>query len=134
MKLFIRWAPAVACMAIIYYLSGQTGDDLGTLLPYFQKWFPALQSFDAGHFLAYFLLALTFFWALLPFSIHPWGKAAVVVLCVLYGLSDEYHQSFVPGRMPDIKDLRNDAIGAAIAMLVLSLPVLNKHIRKRFLS
>ncbi|MDF2670633.1 MAG: VanZ-like protein [Paenibacillus sp.] len=134
MKLVIRWAPAIVCMAIIFYLSAQTGDDLGSLLPYFQKWIPALESFDIGHFFAYFVLALTFFWAMLPFSIHPLGKVTVVVLCVLYGLSDEYHQSFIPGRMSDIKDIRNDAIGAIIAVLVVSLPVLNKRIRKRFLS
>lgn len=130
----IRWVPAFVCMIVIFVLSNQSGDDLGTLLPYFQKLFPAMQSFDAGHFVAYFILGITFYWALLPRSLHVWGKMLVIVLCLLYGVSDEYHQSFVANRSPDIIDLRNDGIGAALAMLLLSVPALHQHIRKRFLS
>lgn len=130
----MRMLPAIVCMAVIYYLSNQTGDDLGSLLPYFQKLFPALKSFDAGHFVAYFILALTYYLALFPRSIHPWGKVLVIVLCLLYGVSDEYHQSFVADRSPDVKDLRNDGIGATIAMLVLIIPAIDRQIRKRFLS
>jgi VanZ family protein len=39
-------------------------------------------------------------------------------LAVLYGISDEYHQSFVPGRTSDIADVRADAIGATVAVSV----------------
>jgi VanZ family protein len=42
--------------------------------------------------------------------------AGAVVLAVLYGGSDEFHQSFVPGRTSDIADLRADAIGATVAV------------------
>ena len=38
--------------------------------------------------------------------------AAAVVLATLYGASDEYHQSFVPGRTPDVADQSPDAIAA----------------------
>jgi len=39
------------------------------------------------------------------------------VLAVLYALTDEFHQSFVPGRHPSLLDvLVFDAAGAAIAL------------------
>jgi VanZ family protein len=41
---------------------------------------------------------------------------AAVVLSVLYGVSDEWHQSFVPGRSPDVYDVAADAIGATIGV------------------
>jgi VanZ family protein len=41
--------------------------------------------------------------------------AAVVVFTVtLYGVSDEWHQSFVPGRDPSARDVAKDAGGAIV--------------------
>ena len=130
MNRLLRWLPAVVWMAVIFYLSHQTAGDLGTLLPFFQKWFPWMTSFDWGHFFVYFVLAIAFYWALLPKSRTWAGKALVVLLCVLYGVTDEYHQSFVPGRAPDILDLRNDAIGAALAMIALSIPAVDRLLQR----
>lgn len=39
--------------------------------------------------------------------------------CSLYGLSDEWHQSFVPGRESSAADWLADSFGAALAMGVL---------------
>jgi VanZ family protein len=39
--------------------------------------------------------------------------AVVFAFCVAYGISDEWHQSFVPGRTADPWDVVKDAIGAA---------------------
>lgn len=46
----------------------------------------------------------------------------VVALCYcsIYGISDEWHQSFVPGRDADNMDWLADTIGAAIALTALS--------------
>ncbi len=38
-----------------------------------------------------------------------------VVIATLYGLSDEIHQSFVPGRAMDMLDVAADAVGACVA-------------------
>ncbi len=49
----------------------------------------------------------------LPF----WRKAWLVVgISVLYGVTDEYHQKFVPNRTCDFCDIVADAIGAACAV------------------
>ena len=38
------------------------------------------------------------------------------LLTVVYGASDEWHQSFVPSRTPDGLDILADAVGAALAV------------------
>jgi VanZ family protein len=51
-----------------------------------------------------------------------WSTAAgSVLLATLYGATDEFHQSFVPGRSPDVHDVLADATGAALAALLLGL-------------
>ena len=39
------------------------------------------------------------------------------VVAVAYGASDEWHQSFVPNRQADLRDLGADAIGALAAAI-----------------
>lgn len=40
-----------------------------------------------------------------------------ILLCVLYAVSDEYHQSLVPGRYATFRDIGYDIIGISIAFL-----------------
>ena len=37
-----------------------------------------------------------------------------IVISSLYGVSDEYHQLFVPGRTFDVLDMLADAIGSVV--------------------
>lgn len=37
------------------------------------------------------------------------------VLCLSYAISDEYHQSFTPGRHPSLRDIGYDSLGMLIA-------------------
>jgi VanZ family protein len=37
---------------------------------------------------------------------------------VLYSATDEFHQSFTPGRHPAVTDVMIDAIGAAVALIL----------------
>lgn len=67
-----------------------------------------------GHMLGYGLLALMY-WYGLRFEKRSVGFA--LLLAVLYALSDEFHQSFVPGRHPSLVDaLVIDANGASLAL------------------
>jgi VanZ family protein len=43
------------------------------------------------------------------------------LLTMLYALSDEFHQAFVPGRTADPLDLVYDGIGAALALCAWAL-------------
>lgn len=42
----------------------------------------------------------------------------VILLCSLYAFSDEFHQSFVPGRDADIYDVIADILGALASLLL----------------
>lgn len=128
MRKWIRWGPAIAWMAVIFYLSSQTGGELNSLFPILHQMFPGMNSFNWGHFVAYFILYLTFYWAI---GNNGWRrKAYCILLCVLYGLTDEFHQQFVDERTPDILDLRNDTIGATLSMVFVSIPSVRRILHK----
>ena len=68
-----------------------------------------------AHMLGYALLALSF-WFTWGFDRRRWVLA--LVLAVLYALTDEFHQSFVPGRHPSLVDaLVIDGAGAGLGSL-----------------
>lgn len=45
----------------------------------------------------------------------------VIIICFLYSLSDEYHQSFVPGRTSLFTDCLIDTSGSVIACIMYSV-------------
>ncbi len=78
---------------------------------------PAITS-NLGHFSVYFVLAITVWWALGGFGLDGRRRWLLAFgLTVLYGLSDEWHQSFVPGRQPDVLDVMVDALGAICGLV-----------------
>ncbi|CAM4291156.1 VanZ family protein [Paenibacillus endophyticus] len=126
----LRFLPAVIWMTVIFVLSSRTSDEINTFLPFFQTFFPFMEGFDWGHFVSYFILALTIDYGIGKTADRLWMKVIIVVLCGLYGVTDEYHQSFVGGRMPDAMDVRNDLIGAAIWTALAAVPWIRKRWRK----
>lgn len=44
-----------------------------------------------------------------------------LVICFLYACSDEFHQSFSPGRGPQFRDVMIDTSGALMGILIFSL-------------
>ena len=126
----LRVIPAILVMAVIFVLSSRTSDQMNTLLPFFQKIIPNMKDFDWGHFIAYFVLALAIDYGLGRKADSFYMKLLIIGLCGIYGLTDEYHQSFVGGRTPDFKDIRNDCIGAAIALLIITIPAIRRGWRR----
>lgn len=55
-----------------------------------------------------------------------------ITLSVLYGATDEFHQSFTPGREPTVRDVIFDTIGASLAIYAIwnLLPKAPKKLRK----
>jgi len=125
----VRWIPAVIWMAVIFLLSHRTGSELDDMLPWVERWFYWLGGFNFGHFVAYFILALLVWHAIGKDTLT--AKLSAVAVCFVYGITDEFHQTFVPGRHPDIMDLRNDVIGALAAMILISLPSVKKRLRRK---
>ncbi len=111
-RLFAAWAAALAWAALIFILSAQS------TLPDLTGGLPEIQDI-AGHLAAYAGLA---FWLALALRLtpgvrRPWLTA--FLLALLYGLLDEFHQSFVPNRHPDLFDIATDAVGAALMLWFL---------------
>ncbi len=133
-----NWSPAVGLMAMIFLFSSKPDfggpawvsafilDLLGEgplleriewLLPFtdaYASWF--------AHFLEYGALAAAFYWgirrqwpSIRRAALLAWGATLV------YAVSDEVHQGFVPGRHPDLRDIATDAVGAAVALLLVVL-------------
>lgn len=108
----LRWTAVVAWMGVIFILSSQP------TLPDLTGGWPELQDV-AGHFAAYAILAWLWHEALVGAGANRAGYWAF--LCAaLYGVTDEFHQRFVPGRHPDLFDIATDAAGAAAALWLAS--------------
>lgn len=121
-KRVFKITPALLWMTVIFVLSSRTGDELDTALPFFQSFMPWISDFNWGHYIAYFILAMTFDFALGNKANRTFWKIVIVLLCGLYGITDEWHQSFVGGRMMDPVDVRNDMFGAAVFVAVIVIP------------
>ena len=106
-----RWLPAGLWMGLIFYLSAQPDLPLPSETP-------DLVSYLA-HVGEYAVLAGLLLWAAGP---RPRRRAFALaaLLALAYALSDEWHQSFVPGRSCSLADLAADAAGAACALALLA--------------
>jgi len=100
------WGPVVAYMALIFAISAQPQPPL-----------PSQLSDKQGHSIGYMGLAVTVSRALaggltagtqLPIAAAAWALTSA------YGATDEWHQSFVPGRSADVHDWYADATGALL--------------------
>ena len=100
-----------AIMGTIFYLSHQPGDFVQL---------PQVIGFDKLlHAVAYGFLAGAFFFGLQPF-IHETNRTVaafvVVLFCLLFAISDEFHQGFIPGRVVSAWDVAADCMGAMFAV------------------
>ncbi|MEK7217385.1 MAG: VanZ family protein [Chloroflexota bacterium] len=100
-------------MALIYWLSSQP--ELPTLAP--AGYEQALTTL--AHLGEYGVLGALGWWAA---GVHPPRASArallLLALATVYGLSDEWHQSFVPGRTAESYDVVVDGAGAALGLLI----------------
>jgi VanZ family protein len=75
-----------------------------------------------GHFIGYALLGALVLRAVAGGrrrGVTPRTAAIAWGLSAAYGMSDEWHQGFVPGRSPALDDWIADALGAAVSVLCI---------------
>ena len=70
-----------------------------------------------GHMIGYFCLGLAVLYALPAAS--RWSPSIALLLCSLYGVSDEIHQIFIPGRSASARDVLIDTLAALGGVAVL---------------
>ena len=115
-KFLYRWGPAILFMVVIFSFSSVPSAEMPNfgLMDFIIK--------KGGHALGYGLLALTYLRGLR--GQHPrrseFTQTMLIawILSVLYSATDEFHQSFVPGRHPAITDVMIDSVGAAVALIL----------------
>lgn len=111
-QLIIYYTPVILWALLIFIFSSQTVlASLSLSVPdfifkktahmfvfgvlYFLLFRALVNTFDQKHSKIFWLLAFSF--------------------CLLYAISDEYHQSFTPGRHPSLRDIGYDSLGMFIA-------------------
>ncbi len=111
LKFFDILALLLYC-AVIFWLSDQPSLPLPMLFEYQDK---------LHHFSAYFIMSVLTWRSFRHLTLNAARLPAFVVLfCSLYGVSDEWHQSFVEGRTADGLDWLADTLGAGAAVLLLA--------------
>ena len=107
----LRWFPAVGMMAAIFVLSSLPS----SRLPFFGEYDLLVKK--GAHAIGYAMLAAAYYFAL-PARLSPIYRGVLsFLMAVLFALSDEFHQSFVPSRHSAIRDVGIDSAGAAVALL-----------------
>lgn len=111
MRLSGFYGPWLLFMALLFWASSRPATDVPTFLPDYVL-----------HASAYFLLGVLTVRAFAKGILEPRSVHRPVLLLagafgfsLLYGVSDEWHQSFVPGRDAGLRDVVADGVGALVA-------------------
>lgn len=107
-RLILAWLPAALYMLLIWVMSSQALAISTANFPFRDKGVHAVEYGVLGLLLAH-ALSGTFVGAA---RLQLWLGS--VGLTVLFGMSDEIHQAFVPGRSADILDVIADSVGAVL--------------------
>lgn len=150
---FIRWIPVIAWMTVIFLFSAQTADNstqtsslpaeiLARLFnPAIDQCSEAYKNMlldrcqfvvrKLAHFSVYTVLGMLTYNALRGFEKLSFRLSLLfsALLCLLYAVSDEFHQYFVPGRSCQLRDVSIDFSGAVfgIALSVLIIKLTGKR-------
>lgn len=132
----LSWVLVVAWACFIFFMSSNTGSDLSEGTSFISHIYQALKDLqtqvlgpdsDAINSIAHFCEYTVFgaLWANALRCHMPLRRACLLALALtsLYGVTDEFHQLFVPGRMCDpidwLVDTAGGTLGAGLAYLAL---------------
>lgn len=111
MKILLgAFVPVAAYMGLIFALSAQSRPPVPRDIPDV--------FYHVPEYLVLSLLVIRGVRRIAPAIGAPAVACIAVFGATLYGASDEWHQSFVPGRVPSVHDLCSDAAGAILAVVV----------------
>jgi len=127
-KLIVKWGLFLFWIALIFLFSHQNGvhstNSSSTFVKFFQDFFPFWKDSDflldftfivrkSAHFGEYFILGILTFSLLNEYysklSISFWYA---FFFCLLYAISDEFHQFFIEGRSAKMMDVFVDCCGS----------------------
>ena len=113
---------ALGWAGVLYYLSAQPGTDTPLLFLHQDK---------IMHFVAFGLLGFLTMGAIRARGqiYRNWQVWLVVLLVGLYGIADEFHQYFVPGRDASIEDIAADMAGGIMGAWAMYYLVKTSSVR-----
>jgi len=114
-RLVFYWGLVILYLGMVYYLSSLSFRNIKSPFPFYDKIFHATE---------YAILAVLLYLALyisLSKQFLRFIGLGVVFLCIVYGILDEFHQSFVPSRFADFYDLVANTTGAILGTVVIGL-------------
>jgi VanZ family protein len=100
------WLCAAGWAGVIFWFSSKPGSQI-----------PGQYS-EVGHLGEYFVFAMLLYWALRASGQRRYAAAVAIAVASLYGVTDEFHQRFVPMRTPDVADWGMDTVGATTGALI----------------
>lgn len=112
MRTLLKWLPAIFIMSCSWYLSSQPSIAHMPRFPHADK---------VVHFICFGGLC---FW--ITFALKKKNITAIALSSV-YGIIDEIHQSFVPGRSSSVFDWMADSAGSAAGFLLFLLTIKILH-------
>lgn len=147
-KIILYSFTTIVIMTVIFLFSAQNADDssrfsegfistlLGrlfeTMLPQFGLDYKFVIR-KYAHVFEYFCLGVSMY--MLLHEIQPknylFPAIGTETLCFLYACTDEWHQTFVPGRSGRFVDTFVDAIGISTAVILMSVALYVYNYRKR---
>jgi len=129
------WAPAIVWALVIFFMSTEEMSEPHTriwLEPIVRFFLPALSegAFDLLHAVVRKLTHVAEYFVLTLLVERGWRQGSMLspgrtplaafVVAVLYSLTDEGHQTFVPERTASLLDCGWDSLGAALAARLAS--------------
>lgn len=107
-KFLFYWLPVYLYMGLIFYLSSQSRPPVPSIMLRWDK---------ITHFFEYAVLGLLLIRALnkeYPGRSFLALKLTALAVSAIYAASDEFHQSFVPGRFSCLADWAVDSAGSSL--------------------
>ena len=131
---FLAWLALLVWMGVIFYFSHQSGDASMQLsdgiLDSFKSLFQNFLDYHTlsyivrkiAHFTEYFILGLLIYHLVKQYRVISKTEIIWMILfCVIYAMSDEFHQVFIGGRSPKVFDVIIDSLGSSLSILILQL-------------
>lgn len=129
MKMWHKIVLLIAWMGVIFMFSNEIADSSsersGAIVEVISRsvsWSQDILTFltrKAAHIFIYFVLGIVAFNVVKDFPLSKKRAVLVSVLfVVLYATTDEFHQSFVPGRSAELRDVLIDTTAGAMGTLV----------------
>ncbi len=98
-------------------MKGMDNQSLNMMIEYIHPYVRKL-----AHFSEYALLAMSVSLPLYVYRLRGfWSAMFAMIFCVLFAMGDEWHQSFVSGRVSDPKDVLIDSLGVITGLIVIRI-------------